>query len=97
MRAALMDHLFHRPLPGRDTSSRNARARPGRDFGRVHQDIDVEPVTLVGRHSPGRRVRLLEVAELLKISHLVTDCRRAYTEIVLAGDCREPTGSAVSM
>ena len=55
--------------------------RPGR-----RQVVDEEPVALVGRDAPGRRVRLDEVALLLEHGHLVADGGRRHLDAGRVGD-----------
>ena len=60
-------------------------SRPG-----VVDVVDEEPVSLVGRHSTGRRVRLRQVPLLLEHRHLVADGGGADPHPGQIGDMRRP-------
>jgi hypothetical protein len=61
-----------------------------RKAARAHQVIDEKAVAAVGRDSPGRRVRLGEIAEVLEIGHDVAEAGRRELE---AAAFRERAGA----
>ena len=53
--------------------SLNLWSRTG-SAARIEEEIHVGAIALVRRHSPGRGVGLMDVAELLEFGHHMTDC-----------------------
>ncbi|MNC89161.1 hypothetical protein D3C83_50630 [compost metagenome] len=49
----------------------------------LEQQIDERAVAAVGRHAPGRGMRLVDVAELLELGEHVPDGRRRHPETAL--------------
>ena len=49
----------------------------------VHQFIDVDAISLRGGNAAGRSVRLLEIAHVLQLRHLISDGRGGKPQSVI--------------
>ena len=70
--------------PPRSSRRLDRRALLGARLGRLHHAVDEQPQPALGRHPPGRGVRMGEQAELLEILHDVADRGRRQV------DARQP-------
>ena len=52
----------------------------------LHEAVDIKPVCLVRRDTPGGGVRLFEIPHLLKVGHLVADRCRGKADIRMLCD-----------
>ncbi len=87
----LVQQLFEAPV-GRVEEGADALRGDGVEPSGCRDVVDEEPVALVGRHSPGRGVRLRQVPLLLEHRHLVANRGRADMNAGRVGDVRRPHG-----